>query len=105
MKEKDLPNDFKKQKLIDKTFKNEISLEDIVKDKIVALLFSAKWCPVDEEFLREVKKFYQEVKFDKNQNFEIVYVSFDDNEATSTDHFLNLHGNWLLWPFKSELKK
>ena len=41
----------------------------------------------------------------KNINFELVYISLDENEKKCLETFRESHGNWFLWPFNSELKK
>uniref|UniRef100_A0A7E4W513 protein-disulfide reductase n=1 Tax=Panagrellus redivivus TaxID=6233 RepID=A0A7E4W513_PANRE len=68
--------------------------EDL-KGKMVALYFSAHWCPPCREFTPKLKKFYEEAV---NAGLEIVFISWD-NTAKDQEAYLNkAHGNWLYIP-------
>lgn len=47
--------------------------------KIVALLFSALWCPPCEQFVKDLIVFYNKIKA-TNSNFEIILVSSDKDD-------------------------
>lgn len=72
--------------------------------KLIGLFFSASWSPPNQDFLEILKPVYKEA-CEKNLGFEIVFISFDDNEAEYNQNYLMNHGNWLLWPFTSKLTK
>ncbi len=82
--------------------KNEISLDSLIENKIIGFLFSASWCPPNDEFVDLLKRNYEEMK-EKNINFEIIYVPFDDSESICNQNYVASHGKWLLWPYKSGL--
>jgi hypothetical protein len=50
----------------------------------------------------ELRKAYEEIK-GKDSNFEIIFVSSDDTQTQALQNFVNNHGNWLIWPFDSDL--
>lgn len=98
----EIPELFRTQVLFDKTLKNEIQLESIINSKVIGLFFSASWCGPSQEFLISLKRGYEEIK-EKYSNFEIIFVSSDDTQSLCNYNFVNNHGNWLLWPFDSNL--
>ena len=102
MKKREIPEIFKTQKLLDKTLRKEILLESLIDTNVIGLLFSASWCPPNAEFITSLKKSYVDIK-EKYSNFEIIYISFDDTEQSCNQTFVTNHGNWLMWPFDSEL--
>mmetsp|Transcript_237 Transcript_237/g.327 ORF Transcript_237/g.327 Transcript_237/m.327 type:complete len:316 (-) Transcript_237:120-1067(-) len=63
--------------------------------KVVALYFSAHWCPPCRGFTPKLKQFYEEVN-GSGSNFQIVFVSSDKSEAEARDYFTNDHGDWLM---------
>mmetsp|Transcript_143656 Transcript_143656/g.358070 ORF Transcript_143656/g.358070 Transcript_143656/m.358070 type:complete len:258 (-) Transcript_143656:193-966(-) len=65
--------------------------------KVVALYFSAHWCPPCKGFTPVLKAFYEEVK--KSGPFEIIFVSGDKSEAEGKSYFTNDHGDWLMADF------
>lgn len=62
--------------------------------KVVALYFSAHWCPPCRGFTPALKKFYETLKA-SGEPIEIVFVSGDRNESEMNDYFQNEHGDWL----------
>uniref|UniRef100_A0A0K0CXT9 Thioredoxin domain-containing protein n=1 Tax=Angiostrongylus cantonensis TaxID=6313 RepID=A0A0K0CXT9_ANGCA len=73
--------------------------EDALKDKVVALYFSAHWCPPCRQFTPVLKDFYGELVDDGE--FEIIFVSFDRTEADLKKYMEECHGNWYYLPFGS----
>ncbi|KAI6184729.1 Antioxidant, AhpC/TSA family [Aphelenchoides bicaudatus] len=65
-----------------------------LKGKVVALYFSAHWCPPCRLFTPELAKFYAELNKDNNE-FEIVFVSFDQSDDQAISYIKEAHGNWL----------
>ena len=68
--------------------------------KVVALYFSAHWCPPCRNFTPILRDFYDEVIEDGD--FEIVFVSFDRSDADLQGYLKEAHGNWLYVPFGDE---
>ena len=64
--------------------------------KVVALYFSAHWCPPCRQFTPVLKDFYEELDGEK---FEIVFVSFDRSEKDLKDYMKEAHGDWCVIPF------
>uniref|UniRef100_A0A1I7YEM5 Thioredoxin domain-containing protein n=1 Tax=Steinernema glaseri TaxID=37863 RepID=A0A1I7YEM5_9BILA len=67
--------------------------------KIVALYFSAHWCPPCRQFTPVLKDFYKELE---GEDFEIVFVSFDRSEPDLKAYLSECHGDWLHIPFGSD---
>mmetsp|Transcript_81903 Transcript_81903/g.227048 ORF Transcript_81903/g.227048 Transcript_81903/m.227048 type:complete len:321 (-) Transcript_81903:209-1171(-) len=66
--------------------------------KVIALYFSAHWCPPCRGFTPVLKKFYETVN-GGGGNLQIVFVSSDKSEAEGKDYFINHHGDWLMLDF------
>ncbi|VDK87277.1 unnamed protein product [Onchocerca ochengi] len=67
--------------------------------KVVALYFSAHWCPQCRRFTPILKEFYEEVD---NDQFEIVFVSLDRSEEDLNNYLKESHGDWYHIPFGSD---
>ncbi|TMS33356.1 hypothetical protein L596_001109 [Steinernema carpocapsae] len=67
--------------------------------KTVALYFSAHWCPPCRQFTPILKDFYNELE---DEDFEIVFVSFDRSDEDLKKYLNEAHGNWLYIPHGSE---
>ncbi|KAK6738591.1 hypothetical protein RB195_020604 [Necator americanus] len=73
--------------------------EDVLKDKVVGLYFSAHWCPPCRQFTPVLKDFYGELE--DGEEFEIVFVSFDRSESDLKEYMEECHGDWYCIPFGS----
>jgi len=69
-----------------------------LRGKVVALYFSAHWCPPCRGFTPVLKKFYEGVG-GSAAGFQIVFVSSDRSEPEGKDYFTNHHGDWLMLDF------
>jgi len=69
--------------------------------KVVALYFSAHWCPPCKAFTPVLRKFYETLK-GTGEQVEIVFVSGDRSEQEFVDYFRNEHGDWLAVDFSAE---
>lgn len=67
---------------------------------MVAIYFSAHWCPPCRNFTPILKKFYEQAKVD-GEAFEIVFVPFDRSEKDVQTYLEESHGDWLYLPFGS----
>ncbi|KAI1697238.1 thioredoxin-like domain-containing protein [Ditylenchus destructor] len=70
---------------------------DALNGKLVALYFSAHWCPPCRKFTPVLKDFYEEVT--SNEQFEIVFVSSDRNASDLQAYLNEAHGKWLYIPY------
>ncbi|PIO72263.1 antioxidant, AhpC/TSA family [Teladorsagia circumcincta] len=73
--------------------------EDVLKDKVVGLYFSAHWCPPCRQFTPVLKDFHDELA--DSGEFEIVFVSFDRSESDLKKYLEEAHGDWYHIPFGS----
>ncbi|WKX94880.1 hypothetical protein Q1695_011834 [Nippostrongylus brasiliensis] len=73
--------------------------EDVLKDKVVGLYFSAHWCPPCRQFTPVLRDFYGELE--DSGEFEVVFVSFDRSEADLKKYMDEAHGDWYYVPFGS----
>ncbi|KAL1230532.1 Nucleoredoxin-like protein [Trichinella pseudospiralis] len=80
----------------------KVQPEEHLKSKVVALYFSAHWCPPCRAFTPILKDFYEEVGDDE---FEIVFVSFDRAAEALTEYMNEMHGSWCYLPFGSPVIK
>ena len=72
--------------------------------KVVALYFSAHWCPPCKVFTPKLAAAYEMANED-DANFQIVFVSSDNDEAGMVEYMSAMHGPWLRVPFDSPLRK
>uniref|UniRef100_A0A7E4W2F7 Thioredoxin domain-containing protein n=1 Tax=Panagrellus redivivus TaxID=6233 RepID=A0A7E4W2F7_PANRE len=63
---------------------------------MVALYFSAEWCPSCLDFTPKLKKFYEE---GVNSGLEIVFISIDKSAKKQEAYLKEYHGNWLYIPY------
>lgn len=84
---------------------SQVSQEQVSKNKITAVYFSAHWCPPCRRFTPELVQAYEELKKDKtlNDSFEIVFVSSDQTEAAFKEYFSDMP--WLALPFSKRNEK
>uniref|UniRef100_A0A914VZ26 Thioredoxin domain-containing protein n=1 Tax=Plectus sambesii TaxID=2011161 RepID=A0A914VZ26_9BILA len=76
--------------------------DEALKGKIVALYFSAHWCPPCRQFTPVLKDFYGELVDESDKEFEIVFVSFDRSADDLKSYMAEDHGDWYFLPFGSE---
>ena len=90
------------QTLVNKN-KDEVSADEALKDKeIIALYFSAHWCPPCRRFTPVLADFYEETK-DNELPLEIIFVSSDESEDGLFSYMNEAHGDWLAVPFGSPI--
>uniref|UniRef100_A0A7S0WIC9 Thioredoxin domain-containing protein n=1 Tax=Hemiselmis tepida TaxID=464990 RepID=A0A7S0WIC9_9CRYP len=73
-----------------------------LKGKLVALYFSAHWCPPCRQFTPTLKDVYEETC--ENHNFEVVFVSSDDSQEQMKGYMDEAHGGWLAVSYDSPLR-
>ena len=73
------------------------------KDRVLGIYFSAEWCPPCKGFTPKLVDFYNKLKGkETNLKFEIVFVSWDKDEASFKDYFGGMP--WLALPFEVDGK-
>lgn len=81
---------------------SKVKAEDYLEDKIVALYFSAMWCPPCRMFTPKLKVFYDELK-SAEKKFEIIFVSRDKKEEYLLEYYNDHHGPWTYLQFGDPL--
>lgn len=76
--------------------------EEVLQNKVVALYFSAGWCPPCNQFTPLLAEFYNELQ-EHELPFEIVFVSSDKTASDMETYMKRCHGDWLAVPFGCEL--
>ena len=76
--------------------------EDIKKYKVVAMYFSGNWCPPCRGFTPLLRKFYTAVN-EKGKNFQIIYVSVDQDESEFKHAFKGMP--WVGLPYSYDRKE
>lgn len=64
--------------------------------KVVALYFSAHWCPPCRNFTPILRDFYEEAE--GGSGLEIVFVSLDRTPSDLDKYLQEAHGKWLYIP-------
>ena len=77
-----------------------IVVESLTNCKVVGLYFSAHWCPPCRAFTPMLAQWYKE---NKRDDFEIVFISSDRDEAGFNDYFDTMP--WKALPFADREKK
>jgi len=73
---------------------------DALSGKVVAIYFSAHWCPPCRGFTPALRQFYEAVK-SAGDPIEIVFVSRDRSAEEFKSYFANDHGSWLAVDYDS----
>ena len=69
---------------------------DALKGKVVALYFSAHWCPPCRGRSGSSP---QPLEWPPDNHFEVIFVSSDDSAAEQAQYMKEMHGDWLRVPF------
>ena len=79
--------------------KTEVATTTLDNAPVVALYFSAHWCPPCKMFTGKLRQFYNEINAD-SKKLEIVWISGDEEEEEFDDYFEEMP--WLAMPFEPE---
>ncbi|KAL8562322.1 hypothetical protein ACOMHN_037278 [Nucella lapillus] len=78
--------------------------QDALQDKVVGFFFSASWCPPCQHFVPALKEVYDEL-VQREEAFEIVFVSMDRNREEMMDYYKDKHGKWLALKYGDPMKE
>eukprot|EP00756_Hemistasia_phaeocysticola_P047564 Hpha_TRINITY_DN219_c0_g1::TRINITY_DN219_c0_g1_i1::g.83604::m.83604/K17609/NXN; nucleoredoxin len=70
---------------------------DTLQGSIVALYFSAHWCPPCRAFTPRLRAFHAALK-QQGAKFEVVFLSSDRSAEEAANYFAAEHGDWLAVP-------
>lgn len=76
---------------------SSVPLESLT-NKLVALYFSASWCPPCQQFTPRLVQFYNEV-ISSGRMFEVIFVSADKDEASFRNYFSKMP--WVAVDFRN----
>jgi len=72
----------------------------VLAGKVVALYFSAHWCPPCRGFTPKLAAAFEMANED-SERFQVVFVSSDESAEAQANYMAEMHGNWLRVPFAS----
>jgi thiol-disulfide isomerase/thioredoxin len=73
---------------------------------LVALYFSASWCPPCRQFTPSLVAFHDAVRRAGGPGkFEVVFVSSDQDQHSFDEYFANHHGGWFALPFAAQTQR
>ncbi|RWS04872.1 16 kDa thioredoxion-like protein [Dinothrombium tinctorium] len=82
----------------------QVSSSQVFSKQLIGFYFGAGWCPPCKMFTSLLADAYNEIKRDGHE-FEIIYVSSDQNAQKFQNFFRDSHADWLAIPFKHEAIK
>ena len=71
--------------------------------KVVALYFSAHWCPPCRRFTPILSTLYEEVN-EEGDRLEIIFVSSDKTADGAREYMEAMHGNWLRIAYDTDVR-
>jgi len=76
---------------------DKVAASDIVNDaEVIAVYFSAHWCPPCRGFTPVLKTFWED---NQDKGLVIIFVSSDRTEIDATSYFNNDHGDYYMMKF------
>ena len=84
---------------------NSIALESVKGEgKIIAVYFSAHWCPPCRNFTPKLAKFYNNVKqSQQGSRFELIFVSSDNTDKEFSEYLAEMP--WYALPYAKRSEK
>ena len=79
----------------------KVSKEDLLKNEIIGVYFSAHWCGPCRAFTPKLAQFYKNVNKDEKK-VEIIFNSADQDLKSFNEYFSTMP--WIATPFDSESK-
>jgi len=81
----------------------EIPTGDALDGKVVGVYFSAHWCPPCRTFTPELTRIYKKLTEEQKKDFEIVFVSSDNDDAGFNEYYGDMP--WLALPYVERERK
>ncbi|MEQ2212955.1 hypothetical protein XENOCAPTIV_007307 [Xenoophorus captivus] len=81
--------------------------EEVLRNKVVGIYFSAGWCPPCRDFTPVLCDFYTELveESETSAQFEIVFISSDKSLDDMVEYYHDMHGDWLALPWSDDYKQ
>jgi len=83
------------------THKGEINSSEVLSAPVIAIYFSAHWCPPCRGFTPVLAKNYKKWN-EKEKKIEVIFVSSDRDQKGFDEYFKEMP--WVAVPFQSELR-
>lgn len=80
--------------LVDRSGK-DFDVQQLTASDVIALYFSAHWCPPCRGFTPLLKKFHDTLQSLGDQSLRIIFVSSDNSEKEMWQYMYESHGDWL----------
>ena len=77
----------------------KIKKEDVIKNELIGIYFSAHWCGPCKAFTPKLAQFYKKVNSEKKQ-IEIIFNSLDKDLKTFKEYFSTMP--WIATPYESQ---
>ena len=91
------------ESLLSEKGKSTVETASLDQAPVIALYFSAHWCPPCKMFTPKLRQFYNEVNA-TSKKLEIVWISADEDEEEFNEYFEEMP--WLSMPFEpTELRE
>lgn len=72
---------------------------------VIALYFSAEWCPPCKQFTPLLKKFVETLQGVGDQSLKVIFVSRDRSDMDMWKYMHESHGNWLAIPYAGDARE
>jgi len=80
---------------------DSVGIEAVDGKAIIAIYFSARWCPACAGFTPQLLSAYQELQ-QNGRSFEVVLVSLDDSSQEMFAHMMDYDMPWVAVPYGGE---
>lgn len=80
---------------------DSVGIEAVEGKAIIAIYFSARWCPACAGFTPQLLSAYQELQ-QAGKSFEVVLVSLDDSSQEMFAHMMDYEMPWVAVPYGGE---
>ena len=87
------------EKVLTEHGKSSVDTASLDNVPVIALYFSAHWCPPCKMFTGKLRQFYNAVNAE-SKKLEIVWISGDEEEEEFEDYFEEMP--WVAMPFESD---
>ena len=78
------------------THTGKIGFLDVVRSQVIALYFTAHWCPPCRAFTPLLIKFFNDVN-ERGKRLEVIFVSADKDQASYNDYYNTMP--WIAIPY------